>query len=312
MNLYRLKIKPLSAWRTPWEADTLAGILCREFAYTEGADELQNQIIKPALLGDPPFILSNAFPGDFLPMPEFVRACTWPLNELKAVKQAKWLSLDAFRRVQTGAVLSLADLSGTATFQLDAHVHNTLDRLTDTTSGGGLSIFTQDEYWLNGADYLSLYVRLKPEFEDTFLRLMTNIAAVGYGADKSSGKGQFELLSGLESAAYLERVTAPNATIVLSAFQPSTHDPTEGGWQISTKYGKLANDFGIAQIFKRPMLMLRAGAYFYTDQTLSKVGRAIAMHELLAPDACDELNARGISIAQLAFGLTVPAQLNVN
>ena len=51
MNLYRFRLIPESPWRTPWQSDTLAGLLCWMCARTEGDTVLRRQIIEPALAG---------------------------------------------------------------------------------------------------------------------------------------------------------------------------------------------------------------------------------------------------------------------
>src|ERR1700722_15011279 len=100
MNLYRFRLVPESPWRTPWQSDTLAGLLCWMCARTEGSTAVRQQIIEPALAGKPPFVLSDAFPGDWLPVPAAVRLLDAPAELRKTVKQAKWLPLQSFARVQ--------------------------------------------------------------------------------------------------------------------------------------------------------------------------------------------------------------------
>jgi CRISPR-associated protein Csm4 len=317
MELYRLKLKPLSPWRTPWHADTLAGMLCWACARKEGGDVLQREIIEPALRNQPPFVLSDAFPGELLPLPAFVHLQNWPNDQLKIIRKARWLWPEAFHRVQAGHRLSLADLLPDDAFKLHAHTRNMLDRLTDTTGAGG-QLFTLPEHWLGeksallaDAPYLSVYARVAPGFAERLLALFTEVAQTGFGADASVGKGQFELLSGLEPMTELDQVAAPDGLIALSTFQPSENDPTEGGWQAFTKFGKLGPDFGLENVFKRPLLMLRPGAFFHTTQARSVIGRAIPMDQLLASDVCQQLRAKGAEIAHLAFGLAVPARISM-
>lgn len=313
MQLYRIKLKPLSPWRTPWHADTLTGLLCRAYARLYGGEQLKEQILNPAASDAPPFVVSDAFPGDLLPMPEFVRLRKWPADQLKTIRNAHWLRIDSFHSLQIGQVITLDDLPTNNSFQMEAHVHNTLDRLTDTTQGGGLSIFTLQEYWLRGVEYLSIYVRVAEPFKASLQSLFEEISQTGFGADISIGKGQFELLSKLEPIDLLDSVTSSNGVISLSTFQPAAHDPTEGGWRAFTKFGKLAEDFGVenVNVFKRPLVMLRPGAFFSSSQSLWKLGRAISMSDILSPATNQLLSDKKIEIAHLAFGLAVPVCLLV-
>ena len=87
MPLYRFPLIPESAWRTPWQSDTLAGMICGAVAQLEGGEALRRKIIDPALAGRPPFVLSDAFPGDWLPVPAFTRLLDWPPDQRKTVKR---------------------------------------------------------------------------------------------------------------------------------------------------------------------------------------------------------------------------------
>jgi CRISPR-associated protein Csm4 len=312
MKLYRLKLKPLSPWRTPWQADTLAGMLCWACARAEDGAALRREILEPAARGAPPFVLSDAFPGDLLPIPEFVRLQAWPQDRLKAVRKARWMTSEAFRRAQSGQSVSLDALVTDDPFKPHSQTRNMIDRLTDTTGAGG-HLFTLPENWLGEKSagmkqtpYLSLYVRVAPGFEDRLIELIGELAHIGFGADASVGKGQFDPVSGLEPIPQLDEVESPNGVIALSTFQPNADDPTGGGWQAFTKFGKLGPDFGLENVFKRPLVMLRPGAFFRSKRQPLMLGRIIPMDQLLSQDVCQQLRAEGAEIAHLAFGLTVP------
>src|SRR5712692_9806510 len=131
MKLYRLKLQPRSPWLTPWHADTLAGYLCWTHAHTFGEAALLREIITPALAGEPPFALSDAFPGDLLPVPTILHMRDWAATDRKGVRRARWLQPDSFRRAQTRKYLAPTELLQDDVFYSYAHVRNTLDRLTD-------------------------------------------------------------------------------------------------------------------------------------------------------------------------------------
>jgi CRISPR-associated protein Csm4 len=314
MKLYRLKFRPSSPWRTPWQADTLAGMLCWACARTEGGEALRKQILDPAARGEAPFVLSDAFPGDLLPVPEFVRLQDWPHEHLKKARKARWLRQEAFRHVQAGQPPVLGDLLVDEAFKPHAQTRNMLDRVTDTTAGGQL--FTLPEHWLGEkaesvkeSPYLSVYARVALGFEEKLLVLFREVEQTGFGADASIGKGQFNLLSEFEPAPQFDDVASPDGVIALSTFQPGEHDPTDGGWQAFTKFGKLGPDFGLENVFKCPLIMLRPGAFFRSAIPHQVLGRAIPMDRLLSRGVCRALRERGAEIAHLAFGLAVPSHL---
>jgi CRISPR/Cas system CSM-associated protein Csm4 (group 5 of RAMP superfamily) len=314
MRLYRLKLQPRSAWLTPWQADTLAGLLCWSYARTSGEDALCRDVIVPASNGEPPFVLSDAFPGDLLPLPTSLRLVDWAPSERKDVKRARWLRPDTFRRAQSGENIASAELLSDDVFHKHAQVRNTLDRYTNTTGGPG-SLFSLGETALNeksdalgSAHYLSVYARVIEGFEDTLLSLFEEAASIGFGADISVGKGQFDLLSGLEPVELLDNLEREGSGLIcLSTFQPGSSDPTDGLWKAFTKFGKVGPDFGLENVFKRPLIMLRAGACFFGTAQREFIGRAVPMDQLLSPDNCEYLQAKGINLLHYAYGLTVPA-----
>ena len=86
-------------------------------------------------------------------------------------------------------------------------------------------------------------------------------------------------------------------------------DPVDGAWETFIKYGKLGPDFGLENVFKRPLVLFRPGACFRGHAPQPWVGRSVPMAELLAPDAATALAARNTNVMHLAFGLALPAIL---
>ncbi|MCI0642069.1 MAG: hypothetical protein L0Y72_10820 [Gemmataceae bacterium] len=306
MNLYRFRLVPESAWRTPWQSDTLAGLLCWMCARTEGDSVLRQQIIEPAIAGRPPFVLSDAFPGDWLPLPAAVRLLDSPAEDRKRVKQAKWLLQQSFGRLQRGELPTISDLIHHSGIREYTQLRNTIGRSSNTTTAGG-GLFPTQEFVLDkDISCLTIYARVEPDFVDVFWRLVQELAHWGFGSDRSAGKGQFNLASQLDSTKELDEPPDAEGCAVLSTFQPAAGDPTTGAWDAFTKYGKLGPDFGLENVFKRPVILLRPGACFRGPVARGWMGRAIPMHELLAPDVVSHLNGRATSVVHWAFGLAVP------
>lgn len=321
-RLYRIRIRPRAAWRTPWQADTLSGLLCWMCARTEGEAVLRAEIIEPMLAGEPPFVLSDAFPGDLFPVPLAVRLADWPAEARKTVKRAAWLWACAFERARRGEALDTGDLVIESPVAEHDQTRNTLGRTNDATGDAG-SLFTLPEYRLNtsataldGADWFSVYLRVRPGARDLLLDLFDELAAVGFGADVAVGKGAFDFPA---DAAALEPVdsipesaSGEPAVVVLSTFQPGRGDPVRGVWQSFTKFGKLGPGLAGESVHKRPLLLLRPGACFAAPREASGfLGRAVPMDELLPHEAAARLRQRGIEVIHPAFGLTVPATIRL-
>jgi CRISPR-associated protein Csm4 len=305
VKLYRLRLRPTSPWRTPWQSDTLSGMLCWAAVRRDGPDVLAREILQPALAGEPPFVLSDAFPGDWLPIPMTVRLQDWPADERKALKRARWLKTEVFARAQRGEALVASDLVSEHGIHSFVQLRNTIGRTSNTTSDGG-GLFGDRLYAVDGQDELAVYVRVADGFEDRLLTLFRELEQVGFGSDNSIGKGQFEIATGLEPQTEIDSLPDANGSIVLSTFQPAPADPIDGYWDSFTKYGKLGPDFGIENVFKRPLVMLRPGATFRPKVAKGWVGRAIPMNHLLSQEVVSSLNGRGTAIIHSAFGLAVP------
>ena len=305
MDLVRVRVVPESPWLTPWQSDTLAGLLCWTAARLHGGEWLKREIIEPALRGEPRFVLSDAFPEDCLPLPLALRLADWPAESRKQVKRARWLRWDAFRSWQQGSEIQLEQMVASQGITSYSALRNCISRAENSTGTRG-GLFPKEERFLDsGMAYLSVYARLAAGFRQEFLELLLDLARGGFGADVSVGKGQFRLDSDLENVTELDDTPDAGGCVALSTFQPSRNDPTGGYWEAFTKYGKLGPDFGLESVFKRPLVMLRPGACFRDPVPRGWMGRAVPMSELLAPEVGAELSARGVSIAHLAHGLTV-------
>ncbi|MCS7046178.1 MAG: hypothetical protein NZO58_07470, partial [Gemmataceae bacterium] len=124
--------------------------------------------------------------------------------------------------------------------------------------------------------------------------------------DRSAGKGQFRLEGDIEPFPGLDEPADADGSVALSTFQPTDGNPTDGAWEAFTKYGKLGPDFGLENVFKRPIIVLRPGASFRTPVPRGWLGRAIPMDELLAQDVVGKLRNLDVQVIHWAFGLCVP------
>lgn len=341
MNLYRIRLRPASPWRTPWQADTLLGALCSVAARVHGADFLRRQLIDPMLAGMPPFVISDAFPGRLLPVPAAVRLAQPPPEaDRKAVKRGRWLSREDFLALRAtageGNVPWARLLANSEVFCDEPTRHNTLARDSDASLEDG-GLFTrrdtllrthvhnvaevtsrtprdaglQSNSALENAHYLSLYFRARDEAAgDLLVDLLHELALIGFGADVGTGRGQFEIAADPEPAAELdEEPPGANGIICLSTFQPAAGNPTDGLWEAFPKFGKLGPDLGLAdvRVRKHTLVMFRPGACFWAEPAPPYLGRALPMDEVLPAIAAAELESRGIRIIHPAFGLAIPA-----
>ena len=231
MNLYRLHIVPESPCAHALAVRHAGRVALLGVHRSEGDAVLRREIVDPALEGRPPFVLSDAFPDDRLPVPMVVRLTDWPAADRKTVKHHHWLPEEAFGRVQGGGRAGLLDLNSAAGVHEYVQLRNTIGRDSNTTAREG-GLFPTDEAVLDhGVEFLSVYARIQEGFADFFWRLLQELAGWGFGADRSAGKGQFRLEGQLESADanWTARQTRAAASSFRRSSPPWTTRRTEHG-----------------------------------------------------------------------------------
>ncbi|MEI8020453.1 MAG: hypothetical protein WCH39_19780, partial [Schlesneria sp.] len=159
MNLYRITIRPRSPWTTPWHADTLWGLLCWACARHDGDLFLKEKLIDPAINGQPPFVLSDAFPTGWLPVPIRLRSMsairqilaatgTDPDITAKAIRKSRWITVQGFREWQQGGQPSADQFAQEKLVRGVYETHNQIGRTSNSTSDGG-NLFTREAWQLS-------------------------------------------------------------------------------------------------------------------------------------------------------------------
>lgn len=295
MNTYRVRLRPLSAFLSRWQADTIFGHLCWAIRNHEGEHAL-HRFLEPFHERKPPLVLSNGFPGDFVPRPmippqkgylsgrlknEQVEA----MREQKRIKDLRYVTLDEFSALCRGHRPDLA----THEEMLDAEtiLKNQINRLTGGTTPlgeeeGGNLYSVEEQRFINRRTGsllpITVYIKaIDDEWRDKAHDLLQRVSLSGFGAKKSAGYGQFEVQA-FESFEGFGRVPEANGFVSLSNFVPASGDPHEGHYRLIVKYGKLGEDYaasGDLSPFKWPLLMLAAGATFYAPQPRPFYGRLV-------------------------------------
>ena len=305
-SLVRLRLRPLGVWTTPWQADSLLGALACSWVRSHGQKALYKDFIDPWLAGEPMFVVSNAFPEDALPVPAGVPLWwDWPPDKRKVVKKQRWTTLTDFCRIQHGKRPELEEPP--VLIRDHVRLRNSMSRATDTTGEGG-GLFEVPYSSLNGPDkHLIIYCRASQHGMDVLMRAVKMLERTGYGADASVGHGSFELEGEPQVCSELSDVPDADGFISLSTYQPAVADPTDGFWRIFVKHGKLAPEFHDKAVFKRPQVMLEAGACFRTgDPPKPFYGAAIEPDRLLGGSVKSALAGLDVWPVQAAFALAVP------
>ncbi len=262
MNSYRFKLRPLAPWSTPWQADTIFGSLCWEMRKLQGEDPLV-RFLEQYLEGRPPFVISDALPEGFLPCPLFARLESLDLNF--KYRTPDWIPEPAFRALvqQTGTIVPRAWWP--EPIRLTRELHAAIDRASGTTGEGG-NLFEIREWSFDReidkeAHNLMLYVRTRDSL-DLITALIRSLSAAGFGKKKTVGRGAFEVIGAPEPCEWMDDLAGADGFVSLSHFIPHATDPTDGLWNLLTKYPKFAAAAPVPGPFKGRLTMIRPGAAF--------------------------------------------------
>lgn len=306
-TLARLKLKPGGAWTTPWQADSLLGALAVAWARSRGDEALRRDFLDPWRAGEPPFVVSDAFPGDALPAPANLPLMDWRPDLRKTVKKTRLLSESAFREAQAGRKPNPDALAAAASTRDGVRMRNSVSRLTGSASDqDGLFEVRYTDLEGDGAR-LTIYARATSAGMEILTEALAALGQEGYGARATSGHGAFSIDGDPTPCPELDDVPDADGFVSLSTFQPARADPTDGYWRAFVKYGKMAPDFHFAAVFKRPQTMLEPGACFYVGGAPRPFyGGAVESERLLSEGDRRRLAEIGVHPIQAAFALALP------
>ncbi len=321
MQTYRVRLRPRSATLSPWQADTLFGHWCWLTLYEEGEAKLRT-FLDPYKAGEPPIVLSNGFPDNWLPRPILPPRLRAPsrkktdqveaMQAAKAGKDVRFVSLDEFNALCQGDEVLLTTSPGVVMQR--SELKNRINRLTGTTASfeiegeevGGTLFDRQELAYVDRSGLfpvpldVSIYVKVADEesatkAEDLFRRL----ARSGYGAKKAVGYGQFEVAEFERFDGFAELDDA-NGFVSLANWVPARGDPRIGFYNTLVKYGKLGEELAVSENpFKFPLTMLAAGSSFYVEGEVKEYyGRLVPGIAPAAPE-----------VMQYGYAFAVPVRL---
>lgn len=290
MKSYSFRLKIIGNVMTPFQADTIFGHLCWIVAHNEGDRELE-KFLKPFKKGEPPFIISDGFPGDLLPKPLSVEFYFDNTEKRKEWKNIEYIGFDDFNTIRKGERCEPKTTDNL--IKLLSVPHNTISRLTSTTLLEG-GVFNLGEI---NIPEITIYLKaVSDEWINRVYNLFQKLSKSGFGRKKSIGKGHFSISEIREFV--FPPIMEANGFVTLSNFCPVENDPTEGFYKTFVKYGKLGEEFTFCgNPFKKPLLMLKTGSVFKTNETPKEFyGRVI--EENISPAKPE--------VIQYAYAFAVP------
>jgi CRISPR-associated protein Csm4 len=259
MTTWRIRLRPLSPWATPWRADSLFGTIC--WKWLDLFPETFHSMLEEFSSGEtPPFILSDAWPGDLLPLPAHIP----PVNP-KKLKPPFYIPSQTFQGISAGRNPSAALVEDVIV--PSSRIQTSIDREKGAALDGQL--FETDIIHLGTAcDTLSIYIR-SDRFLNQVISCFKAMSLLGFGRKSTTGLGQFQLLEPIEHASWLDCHPSNPAWVSLSHFVPAPTDPIHGQWRTHVTFPKFHANSS-SNVFKGTILMLTPGSVFRTNSSAAR------------------------------------------
>jgi len=267
MNTYKLTLKLKSSLITPLQADTIWGHICWGIKYNESEKKLIEFLNQYRV--EPPLILSNAFPKGTFPKPMIKRRYKnnimnlYNYSIIKKEKKIRYISNENF----PDKIFRQGDLYNASSVE---RIHNTINRITGTVQEEG-GLFTVIEEWFEPNEF-DIYV-LSTFDKDEVFKLFSYAFRIGYGADKSTGKGIIEISDIIDTS------LPPNGNklMALANFTiPKGIKLNNLYADVMIKYGKLGGDYVLYKNpFKKPIIMFKEGATFDRIEGIRFIGEIL-------------------------------------
>jgi len=298
MASYKITWIPRSAYATPLQSDTIFGHLCWavRYLFDDGGHKLEE--VLEELKQRSALLISSAFPKGQLPRPalslnhgklarlgarlreEFPgiddevayalnkKARKHPFVEICQLQENSFAySAEEFQYSLLRQFAIEAARKGEPGGEKDAGLkqdgiefHNKIDRVSGTTDGTG-ELFASPVSYL--ATTMESYLETNLFAEEELKAIFAHIALTGFGKDKNTGKGRFEIKVEPYTWADCPRF---NAYLNLSNMVPADTDPVLASCDSGTKFPRVGGDLATtATPFKFPLYVIRPGSVFFAE-----------------------------------------------
>jgi len=294
-NIKKLKLKLKSGLLSELQSDSIFGHFAWRLKEQFG-DEILNEFLKNFVDNKPIFTISDGmfernnevfFPKPLKLLPEEFTA-NYKKERIKnflvqkETKSQKFITSKQLNLYLNGNLVELKkslinEKIETPSFESDLRTHVEIDRIKFTSKDGQL--YTENPKYLKDDTSLSLLVKIidSDKFNEYKCNsILKSVFEIGYGKNKSSGYGQFEVIE-FEDYDKLNEPSEPNGFITLSQYLPANLDAIQDPYyDINVKYGKLGEEFSSSKNpFKPAMLLMKPGSCFMTNKKQDFYGRAV-------------------------------------
>ncbi len=303
----KINIKPTSNFKSKLQSDTIFGMFAWGYRYLYGEEKLE-EILKD-FLKNPFIVFSDGFPENTLPRPILIPSEDFDLERLiveilnvekskaykieKILKKVDRVYLKELKRFIEKNKVSEEDviktilnkpensnpdkiknliknLKGRKGYKIHKVLKNSVNRIENRTTG---MLYLSTEYAFS-CDKVEIYAKYNEDVikKDEIEEVFKYIGETGFGADKSTGKGRFELLGideefDIKDRLLPEKNRDKNGFVSLSCGLLLDGDIKLHAGKTFTKFGKAGGDWAITgNHFKNPVILFAPGSTFYIEE----------------------------------------------
>jgi CRISPR-associated protein Csm4 len=271
MNWLELRFVPKGRFRTPINATTLFGQLVWAAHWQGQQVEL---LLKPFIEGKPTFLLSDAFPCGYLPMP-----LATPIQrseaELDLIGQQPLIPIEEWKQVSSDggwdkcSLLKFQDvpkLEQRLVWEATTRVQ--IERQSATALEGAL--FTRGTWHYQGSWVVYVQVLNQDDWKNwQFRAWFTAVGLEGFGGGASVSGGHWEAAELMECKPL--GVESANAWMSLAAFAPMGLDLAKTRFELETQRGRVGSVV-TSSPWKKPYTRIKTGAVCQTEIPNTPVG----------------------------------------
>lgn len=271
MKLFRLRIKPRSAFGSTLLGETLFGQLCWTIRELYG-EEFLTGLLDGYLENRPFAVVSDGFPSDMMPLPHFLGTDWAPSDrDLKKLKKLSWIPKKdmgkSLREWRNFAAKASEEQGEKKQENKGLQSHNRINRLTSTTGEGDFAPFILPVTYFNTSKdngvKFDIYVLFDPRDnrEEIIKKAFETMGACGFGRDATTGLGRFDVI-GFEEESDL--VTQGETFMALSGVSLSGLKLKEPSYyKVRTHFGRHGGLLAQSENpFKSPVVTTTAGDVF--------------------------------------------------
>lgn len=269
MTIYKVIIELKSRLVTPLMGDTIFGHILWGIARHEG-DEAVTKFINT--LEQKPFVVSNAFPHNYLPKPILIDNSykEEDYSNIKKIKKIKYIPAEYFyknEKITTTLFSKYINDESMYKYETLEHIKNTCDRI----NGGTIEetgLYGVEEIWITAGEnkkvLFDIYIGTSLEQKD-IEQYITWSFENGYGADASIGAGAITFIT-IEAVQFPENGTRAMALGPFVVPEPHLYEKLDLRANTIVKRGKVGDIYTHhINPFKKPILFYAEGSTFNAD-----------------------------------------------